>query len=205
MPGEGSQHFMKNKFPEFSLIIPWESSKIHMCVHCVLYSQKPLCGQSVQSVNEHNLDTWHKTTSQSMNTTWTHGTRRTYTKLAKTFPWWVPDFWCPPPPPNSRTFPWLENWKLIFKVFPDFQWNPAGYWRMVTHCLIFSSHFINYLRVGRMLLYTHLSRAMQAQERKGQKGNNLRYLRFSSTTIHVAWNCNRNTLVFDWKEGISSR
>ena len=30
--------------------------------------------------------------------------------------------------PNSRSFPWLENWKLIFKVFPDFQsgWEPCN-------------------------------------------------------------------------------
>ena len=69
-------------------------------------------------------------TSQSMNTTWTLGTRRTYPKLAKTFPFWVTltsslNFpWicvC-----FSLSFPWLEQWNPIFQVFPDFQsgWEP---------------------------------------------------------------------------------
>ena len=110
---------MKKKFPEFSLIFPWESSKIQWKILSrwdVLYSQKPL-------------------TNQSMNTTWARGTRRTYTKLAKTFPFWVTvtnslsfPWFCVFFPPNSLSFPWLEYWKLIFKVSPDFQsgWEPCN-------------------------------------------------------------------------------
>ena len=58
--------------------------------------------------------------SQSMNTTWTHGTRRIYPKLwrkpfpsgsvSQIFPWFSVFS------PNSLSFPWLENWRLIFKV-----------------------------------------------------------------------------------------
>ena len=73
-------------------------------------------------------------TGQSINTTWTHGTRCTYPKLAKTFLFWVtvPNSlsfpWFFVFFPNSLSFPWLENWKLIFKVFPDFQsgWEPCS-------------------------------------------------------------------------------
>ena len=69
----------------------------------------------------------HKShSSQSMNTTWTHGTRRTYTKLVKTFPFWVTVT-------NSLSFPWLFAFSLTGKLkthFQGFPWFPEwlGIW-----------------------------------------------------------------------------
>ena len=65
-------------------------------------------------------------TSQSMDSTWTHVTRRTHPKLTKTFLFWVTVTNSPSFPgflmffQNSLSFPWLDNWKLIFKDFPWF-------------------------------------------------------------------------------------
>ena len=117
---QGSQHFMKKIFPEFSLIFPWEISKITrntFSSRCVIFTEAII-------------------TSQSMDTTWTHGTRRTYTNWRKAFPsgshshipWVFPDFWCFP------QIPWVfPDWKIgnsfsRFSLISRVAGNPA-IWR----------------------------------------------------------------------------
>ena len=48
-------------------------------------------------------------TSQSMDSTWTHGARHTYPKLAKTFPFWV-----------TVKFPEFSLIFGVFRKFPEF-------------------------------------------------------------------------------------
>ena len=79
---------MKKKFPDISLIKFTNSMRNTFSLRCVIFTKATI-------------------TSQSMNTAWPHGTRRTYPKLAKTFPFWVTVT-------NSPEF------SLIFGVFPKF-------------------------------------------------------------------------------------
>ena len=92
---QGSQHFINLKCPDISL------RKVKQ-FHEKYFHFKEVAGKSRGGSNTSNcyclercvIFTLHKhlkvtIASQSMNTTWTHGTRRTYAKLAKTYPFWV--------------------------------------------------------------------------------------------------------------------
>ena len=130
---EGSQHFMIKKFPEFSLIFPWESSKNLMgntfSSRCVIFTKATI-------------------TSQSMNTTWTHGTDAPTPNWRNPFPsgsllqipWVFPDFWCFPQIP--RVFP---DWKIgnsfsRFSLISRVAGNPVDKSRLGTEGC-FSTHW----------------------------------------------------------------
>ena len=111
---QGSQQLMKKKFREFSLIFPWEISETQWEILShwgVLFTKATI-------------------TSQSMNITWTHGTRRTtnWRKPLRSgslsqIPWVFPEFWCFSQIPS---FPWLENWNLIrFSLVSRVAGNPV--------------------------------------------------------------------------------
>ena len=97
---------------------------------CVIFT---LTSHHSQSDNEHNLDTWPKThIPQSAENLSFLGHCHKFPEFSLIFCIF----------PNSLSFPWLENWKLIFKVLPDFRsgWEPCIYVLLVSW-RIYSSIF----------------------------------------------------------------
>ena len=107
------QNSMRNTFPSMRLLGS-------QGVVLALLSSGEVCNihesHYNQSVNECNLDTWHKTHIPQT------GENLSLLGYCPKFPEFSLILF-----PNSLSFPWLVNWKLIFKVFPDFQsgWEPC--------------------------------------------------------------------------------
>ena len=110
MPLQGSHNFMKTKFPEFSLIFPWEIIKIPW----KLISLQ----REFSAVRATRSGFWE---AHLQNDKQEKPLLQLPQLNSLSFPWFFRIF------SISLSFPCLEKWTIIFQVFPDFQrmWEPC--------------------------------------------------------------------------------